>query len=95
MILNLRPIKSTYEKGENEKECAASCEQEIDEDVTQAPELVALYCLGLLWPIVVTVACGSMLQRGLLVRLAACEKRYPLDESLKRRHLCETSLFGR
>ena len=87
--------QSAHEKSENEKEDAASCEQDVDEDVTQAPELVSLYCSGLLWPLVVTVACESMLQRRLLIQLSACEKRYFLDESLRGGHLCEFGLFER
>ena len=95
MVLNFCTIKSAHEKSENEKEDAASREQDVDEDVTQAPELVSLYCSGLLWPLVVTVACESMLQRRLLIQLSACEKRYFLDESLRGGHLCEFGLFER
>jgi hypothetical protein len=37
MILNLCTIKSAHEKSENEKEDTAPCEQDVHEDVTQAP----------------------------------------------------------
>jgi hypothetical protein len=95
MILYLRAIETMHKKGENEKEDTASCEQDVDEDVTQGPELISLHCSGLLWPLVVAVACESMLQRGLLIQLTACEKRCFLDESLRGGHLCEIGLFER
>jgi hypothetical protein len=61
MILYLHAIESMHEYGEDEKENAASCEQDVDEDVTQAPELISMDCSGLFWPLVVTVGSESML----------------------------------
>jgi hypothetical protein len=75
-----------HEQSKDEEDDAAACKQDIDKDITRAPKLMALYCLGFFRPFGVAFTHSILLQIGLLVRLAARYKMSTLEKLLQSTH---------